>query len=177
MNEKHIVNKIKAISAKSDFNDENLKNISGFQTMPLILLINIVAVFFILVAAYFQIVRPEIMTPLIFVLFVVWTGLVWFVSIFAKINGANTLFDNNYLVPFLGLYSNRDILFPNIGYKEKLISNNLEYRREKEELFNLILEQPYLGINFEIKKMLLPNEYNIYKDVILRQIEQYKSTI
>lgn len=177
MNEKHIVNKIKDISAKSDFNEKNLKNISGFQMMPLILLINIVAVFFISVAAYFQIVRPDIMIFLTFILFVIWTGLVWFVSLFAKVNGANTLFDSNYLVPFLGLYSNRDILFPNIGYKEKLISNNLEYQREKEELFNLVLEQPYLGINFEIKKMLFPNEYNIYKEAILRQIEQYKSTI
>lgn len=177
MNEKQIVNKIKNIAAKSDFNDENLKNIRGFQIMPLILLTNIVAVFFISVAAYFQIVKPEIMTPLIFILFVLWTGLVWFVSLFAKVNESNTLFDNNYLVPFLGLYSNRNVLFPNIGYKEKLMSNNLEYRREKEELFNLILEQPYLGINFEIKKMLFPNEYNIYKEAILRQIEHYKSTI
>ena len=68
-------------------------------------------------------------------------------------------------------------MFPNIVHKETLISKNIEYRREKEELFNLILEQPYLGINFEVKKMLLPNEYNIYKEAILRQIEQYKSTI
>ena len=65
MNEKQIVNKIKNIAAKSDFNNENLKNIRGFQIMPLILLTNIVAVFFISVTAYFQIVKPEIMTPLI----------------------------------------------------------------------------------------------------------------